>query len=78
VETLDYMFYATGLIAVYQLLKVGSVMLWCCSDSDGDRYHMHSLDELHRITKRLRGEVPLAGYLSWREEYERLHMYSRV
>jgi len=54
VQSLDYMYYANGLVAVYQLL--------------------HSLDELHRIAKRLCGEVPLQGFAAWREDYERMHV----
>ncbi|KAJ6565829.1 hypothetical protein DFH09DRAFT_1472533 [Mycena vulgaris] len=30
-----------------------------------------ALDELHAITRELCGEVPLTGFSSWREEYER-------
>ncbi|KAJ7257147.1 hypothetical protein C8J57DRAFT_1136056 [Mycena rebaudengoi] len=33
-----------------------------------------SLDELHAITKELCGEMPMAGFASWREEYERAHV----
>jgi len=51
VQSLDYMYYANGLVAVYQLLL--------------------SLDELHRITKKLCGEVPLQGFATWRADYER-------
>jgi hypothetical protein len=53
VQSIDYMYYANGLVAVYQLLQ--------------------SLDELHRITRRLCGEVPLRGFTAWRENYERTH-----
>jgi len=52
-QSLDYMFYCTGLVAVYHLLQ--------------------SLDELHRITKRLVGEVPLKGFEEWKNEYDRAH-----
>ncbi|KAG7440200.1 uncharacterized protein BT62DRAFT_1012986 [Guyanagaster necrorhizus] len=48
--SLDYMYYAAGVVAVYQLL--------------------HSLDELHRITKTLCGEVPLRGFTRWKAEFE--------
>ncbi|KAK0186249.1 hypothetical protein F5146DRAFT_1065188 [Armillaria mellea] len=48
--SLDYMYYAAGVVAVYQLL--------------------HSLDELHRITKTLCGEVPLRGFMRWKAEFE--------
>jgi len=53
-QSLDYMFYCTGLVAVYHLLQ--------------------SLDDLHRITKRLVGEVPLTGFDQWKTEYERAHI----
>jgi len=52
-QSLDYMFYCTGLVAVYHLLQ--------------------SLDELHRITKQLVGEVPLKGFDQWKMEYDRAH-----
>ncbi|KAK0471132.1 hypothetical protein IW261DRAFT_1513189 [Armillaria novae-zelandiae] len=48
--SLDYMYYAAGVVAVYQLL--------------------HSLDELHRITRTLCGEVPLRGFMRWKAEFE--------
>ncbi|KAK0199602.1 hypothetical protein DFS33DRAFT_1267811 [Desarmillaria ectypa] len=48
--SVDYMYYAAGVVAVYQLL--------------------HSLDELHRITKTLCGEVPLRGFTRWKAEFE--------
>jgi len=31
------------------------------------------LDEMHRITKRLCGEVPFRGFEEWRQEYERVY-----
>ncbi|KAJ6554824.1 hypothetical protein B0H19DRAFT_1263119 [Mycena capillaripes] len=49
----SYMYYASGMISVYQLLE--------------------SLDELHVITKEMCGEIPLGGFVSWREEYQRNH-----
>ncbi|KAJ7463697.1 hypothetical protein FB451DRAFT_1352935 [Mycena latifolia] len=51
VKSLGYMYYASAIGAVYQLL--------------------HSLDELHALTKDLCGEIPLVGWVGWREEYER-------
>ncbi|KII87451.1 hypothetical protein PLICRDRAFT_163585 [Plicaturopsis crispa FD-325 SS-3] len=52
-QSVEYIYYATGVVAVYHILQ--------------------SLDELHRITRRLCGEVPLKGFERWREEYERAH-----
>ncbi|KAJ6506182.1 hypothetical protein C8R47DRAFT_1037328 [Mycena vitilis] len=51
IKSLSYMYYATSIVAVYQMLR--------------------SLDELHRITKDLCGEIPLNGFSEWREEYDR-------
>ncbi|KAJ7478392.1 hypothetical protein FB451DRAFT_1452874 [Mycena latifolia] len=51
IKSPSYMYYASAMIAVYQLLT--------------------ALDELHAITKELCGEIPLAGFASWRDEYER-------
>ncbi|KAF8608867.1 hypothetical protein BDV93DRAFT_465925 [Ceratobasidium sp. AG-I] len=34
---------------------------------------LHSLDQIHLITRELCGEVPLQGYGRWREEYELKH-----
>ncbi|KAJ7619830.1 hypothetical protein DFH06DRAFT_1360909 [Mycena polygramma] len=53
IKSLNSMYYATSIVAVYQLLR--------------------SLDELHRITKNLCGEIPLTGFSEWREEYDRAH-----
>ncbi|KAJ7032645.1 hypothetical protein C8F04DRAFT_650188, partial [Mycena alexandri] len=53
IKSVSYMYYASSIVAVYQLL--------------------HSLDELHVITKDLCGEIPLRGFLGWREEYDRTH-----
>jgi len=35
---------------------------------------LQSLDELHRITKSLVGEVPLKGFEQWKDEYDRAHI----
>ncbi|KAF5353705.1 hypothetical protein D9758_008696 [Tetrapyrgos nigripes] len=53
VASIDYMFYAAGVVAMFQLLQ--------------------SLDELHRLTKELCGEVPLRGFTDWRDQFERSH-----
>ncbi|KAJ7775586.1 hypothetical protein B0H16DRAFT_1713170 [Mycena metata] len=53
IKSVSYMYYASSIVAVYQLLR--------------------SLDELHVITKDLCGEIPLRGFLGWREEYDRTH-----
>ncbi|KAJ7160023.1 hypothetical protein C8R43DRAFT_1064102 [Mycena crocata] len=53
IKSLSYMYYASSVVAVYQLLR--------------------SLDELHRITKDLCGEIPLGGFADWRDEYDRTH-----
>ncbi|KAJ7132494.1 hypothetical protein C8R44DRAFT_978049 [Mycena epipterygia] len=53
IKSVDYMYYASSIVAVYQLLR--------------------SVDELHLITKDLCGEIPLTGFESWREEYDRAH-----
>ncbi|THU86398.1 hypothetical protein K435DRAFT_822159 [Dendrothele bispora CBS 962.96] len=57
IASIDYMYYATGVVAIFQLLE--------------------SLDELHRITKRLCGEVPLKGFVDWRDQFEREHTITR-
>ncbi|KAJ6556814.1 hypothetical protein DFH09DRAFT_987191 [Mycena vulgaris] len=53
IKSLSYMYYASSIVAVYQLLR--------------------SVDELHLITKDLCGEIPLTGWVGWREEYERTY-----
>ncbi|KAK7451262.1 hypothetical protein VKT23_012602 [Stygiomarasmius scandens] len=58
VGSIDYMYYATGVVAIFQLLQ--------------------SLDELHSITKRLCGEVPLKGFTDWRDQFDREHTIARV
>ncbi|KAG8732844.1 hypothetical protein FRC10_000576 [Ceratobasidium sp. 414] len=35
---------------------------------------LHSLDQIHLVTKELCGEIPLKGYSRWREEYELKHL----
>ncbi|QRV93943.1 hypothetical protein RhiJN_21961 [Ceratobasidium sp. AG-Ba] len=35
---------------------------------------LHSLDQIHLVTKELCGEIPLQGYSRWREEYELRHL----
>ncbi|KAG7095005.1 hypothetical protein E1B28_005799 [Marasmius oreades] len=55
VTSLNYMYYATGIVAVFQLLEC--------------------LDELHRITKRICGVVPLKGFVNWRDQFDRSHTF---
>ncbi|KAF9074230.1 hypothetical protein BDP27DRAFT_1317519 [Rhodocollybia butyracea] len=54
VSSLDYMYYATGVVAVFLVLR--------------------SVDELHKITKKLCGEVPFQGFESWRNHFESEHV----
>ncbi|KAF9261644.1 hypothetical protein L218DRAFT_961130 [Marasmius fiardii PR-910] len=54
VTSLNYMYYATGIVAVFQLLE--------------------GLDELHRITKKICGVVPLKGFVNWRDQFDRSHI----
>ncbi|KAI9465778.1 hypothetical protein BJY52DRAFT_1376562 [Lactarius psammicola] len=52
-RSLNYLFFATAVIAVLQLTEL--------------------LDELHRITRNLCGEVPFKGFEQWRDDHQRVH-----
>lgn len=68
------MFYASAVVAVFQMVEV-------CTNQV--RYYgygelivflfVQGLNELRRVTTRLCGEVPLQGYLEWKELYDRSH-----
>uniref|UniRef100_A0A0W0FWJ3 ER transporter 6TM N-terminal domain-containing protein n=1 Tax=Moniliophthora roreri TaxID=221103 RepID=A0A0W0FWJ3_MONRR len=54
ITSLEYMYYATAVVSVFQLLQC--------------------LDELHRITRKLCGEIPLKGFVNWRDQFDRSHV----
>ncbi|KAJ3987146.1 hypothetical protein F5890DRAFT_1571904 [Lentinula detonsa] len=53
-SSLDYMFYATAIVAVFLVLK--------------------AVDDLHKTTKNLCGEVPFQGFEKWRSQFESEHV----
>ncbi|KAF7972398.1 hypothetical protein HWV62_18046 [Athelia sp. TMB] len=63
-ESIDYMFYCSGLVGT-PFVKFAGI-----ADSPEPR---QSLDELHQTTKTLVGEVPLRGFHEWKSEYDRAH-----
>ena len=70
IQHLEFMYYAMGISAVTQLITVSySILSFFSSFS----HCLKCLDELHRTTKRLCGEVPFRGFEEWRKEYERVY-----
>lgn len=74
-SSLDYMFYATGIVAVFLVLKVKKF-------SKRPRRSLtlsiffKSVDDLQKITRRLCGEVPFEGFEKWRSQFESAHATS--
>ncbi len=73
VTSLNYMYYATGIVAVFLVLRVSGFHLLCLLSMLTPS--SQSVDQLQRITKRLCGEVPLKGFPAWRDQFEREHTY---
>jgi hypothetical protein len=69
----EFMAYATGVAAVFKILTVSylavSVDFAFLTRSLGNVAQL--LDQLHRVTIELCGEVPMKGFQEWREAFER-------
>jgi hypothetical protein len=61
-QSLEHMFYASAVIAVYQLIQVRTLITMSMLN---DEHFVQCLDDLLAITRRLCGEVPIRGFEKW-------------
>ena len=67
----EFMYFSAAVAAVSQILSV-SCLLYIASSVLISGV-IQSLDDLHKTTKRICGEVPFQGFDEWRAEYEKIY-----